>query len=104
MSKKAKPQVATSEPWKAVQPYLTGDASKGITGILPEAQNLYGQGGITPQMQSGIDQYTNSIQGRATDPRLNDSLSQSFGLSNLSQGLLSDTLPFLNNAAGQVAN
>ena len=103
MSKKAKPQVATSEPWKAVQPYLLGDDAKGITGVLPEASRLYGQGGMTPQMQQGVDMYSNSIMNRANDPRLNSMVDQSFGLSNLSQGLLNDTLPFLNSAAGQVA-
>ena len=34
-----------TEPPKYVKPYIIGDAKKGITGVLPEAQRLYQQGG-----------------------------------------------------------
>jgi hypothetical protein len=70
MSKKAKPTVSTSEPWKAAQPYLLGDDKKGITGVFPEAQGMYQQGGMNPAMQNAVDMYSGDIMGRATDPTL----------------------------------
>lgn len=104
MSKKAKPTVSASEPWKAIQPYILGDASKGITGVAPEAQRLYQQGGFTPQMQNIADMYTSSILGRAQDPRMNNTLSSNYDLAQNAAGTAMGALPILNNAAMGVAN
>lgn len=71
MSKKAKPQVTTSEPYKGVVPYLTGDAAKGTKGIFPEAQRMFEQGGFNPAMQSAVDLYSGDVMNRATDPANN---------------------------------
>lgn len=68
MSKKSKPQTATSEPWKAIQPYLLGDAAKGIPGIAPEALNLYRQGGFNPQMQNANNLYMGQLENRYQAP------------------------------------
>lgn len=68
MSKKAKPQVTTSEPYKGVVPYLTGDAAKGTKGIFPEAQKMFEQGGFTPGMQNAVNLFSNDVMNRATDP------------------------------------
>lgn len=66
MSKKAKPQVTTNEPWKAVQPYLTG--GNNIKGIFPEAQRMFESGGFTPNMQNAVDAYSQGLMTRAQDP------------------------------------
>lgn len=68
MSKKAKPTTSTSEPWKQAQPYLLGTGDK--TGVFPEAQNMYQQGGMNPNMQNAVDMYSQGIMNRATDPTL----------------------------------
>lgn len=104
MSKKAKPTVSTAEPWKAIQPYLTGDPSKGITGIMPEAQRLYGQGGFTPQMQGIADMYTQGIMDRSQDPRMQGAMGSNFNLANQAVDTASGAMPFLNRAAMGVAN
>ena len=70
MSKKAKPQVMSNEPWKMAQPYLLGDSNRGIAGLLPEANTQFQAGRFTPQMQAGVDQYTQYLQNRATDPNM----------------------------------
>ena len=68
MSKKAKPTTSTSEPWKQAQPYLLGTGDK--TGVFPEAQNMYQQGGMNPNMQNAVDMYSQGVMDRATDPTL----------------------------------
>jgi len=68
MSKKSKPTVSTSEPWKGVQPYLTGGPGK--PGIFPEAANLFQQGGMNSNMQNAIDEYSKGLINRTQDPRL----------------------------------
>lgn len=68
MSKKSKPQTATSEPWKAIQPYLLGDSAKGIPGIAPEALNLYRQGGFNTQMQNANNLYMGQLENRYQAP------------------------------------
>lgn len=70
MSKKSKPQVVSAEPWKMAQPYLVGDESKGIAGLLPEVNTQFQAGRFTPEMQAGIDQYTQYLQNRAADPNM----------------------------------
>lgn len=70
MSKKAKPTVSTNSPWKDAIPYLTGDAAKGITGVLPAANQLYNQSQFTPQMQQGVDLYSQYVKDRALDPSM----------------------------------
>lgn len=52
----------TSEPWKGVQPYLTGE-----NGIYGQAQNLYNQGQWSPQMQQLMQQQMETLQGRSHD-------------------------------------
>ena len=69
MSKKAKPTVTTAEPWKQITPYLLGDSDKNITGVFPQAQKLFGQGGFTPEMQGLADSYGQTLAGRQFDPR-----------------------------------
>jgi hypothetical protein len=68
MSKKAKPTTSTSEPWKQAQPYLLGTGDK--TGVFPEAQNMYQQGGMNPNMQNAVDMYSTDVMQRATDPTI----------------------------------
>lgn len=104
MSKKAKPTVSTAEPWKAIQPYLTGDASKGITGVMPEAQRLYEGGGFTPQMQGIADLYTQGVMDRSQDPRMQGAMGANFSLANQANDTASGAMPFLNKAAMGVAN
>lgn len=70
MSKKAKPTVTTSEPWKAAIPYLMGDTAKGIKGIFPESQKTFEQGGMNPAMQNAVDLYSQHVMQRATDPNM----------------------------------
>lgn len=68
MSKKSKPTTSTSEPWKQAQPYLLGTGDK--TGVFPEAQNMYQQGGMNPNMQNAVDMYSTDVMQRATDPTI----------------------------------
>ncbi len=71
MSKKAKPQVTTSEPWKAAQPYLVGDLAKGVPGTLPQAQSIYQQGTqLRPQQQQASDLYSKYLMDSATSPEM----------------------------------
>lgn len=70
MSKKAKPTVTTEEPWKQSIPYLLGDEAKGISGILPFANQMFAQGGFSEEMQPALDMYTNHIMSRAQSPAM----------------------------------
>lgn len=70
MSKKAKPTVTTAEPWKQSIPYLLGDEAKGISGILPFANQMFAQGGFRDEMQPALDLYTNYIMSRANSPAM----------------------------------
>lgn len=66
--------VQKSDPWKGVQPYLTGSpgvrnpltgqTTGAVSGIYPEAQRLYGDQGWTPEMQSLTDTQQQIIQDR----------------------------------------
>jgi hypothetical protein len=58
--------VTTSEPWKQVQPYLLGDQSRNIPGVLPEAANWYQSSnpqyypgstvaGFSPEQTAGLE-------------------------------------------------
>lgn len=103
MSKKAKPTVSTNEPWKAIQPYLLGDAGKGIAGVMPEAQRLYEQGGFTPDMQALSGLYTQGILDRSQDPRLAGTMGNNFTLASQASSNAQGAQPFLNDAAKGVA-
>lgn len=70
MSKKAKPTVTTSEPWKQSLPYLMGDDAKGIAGIMPFANQMFAQGGFQEEMQPALDLYTSHLMNRANDPMM----------------------------------
>lgn len=69
MSKKSKPQVATSSPWDVTIPFFTG--SKDTAGILPESNKLFLEGQqLTPQIQQAANLYSNYVMNRATDPNM----------------------------------
>ena len=104
MSKKAKPTVSTSEPWRAIQPYLLGDEAKGITGVFPEAQRLYGETGWNPQMQGIADQFLTGLQSRAYDPRMQDAIGANFGAANAGSQLMQGLSPLINQGSQQVIN
>jgi hypothetical protein len=84
-SKKAKPTVSTSEPWKGVQPYLTG--AEGKPGIFPEAANLFQQGGMNSNMQSAVDEYSKGLINRTQDPRLANFDSAPYEMMNFGRNL-----------------
>lgn len=104
MSKKAKPTVSTSEPWKAIQPYLLGDESKGIPGVFPEAQRLYEATGWNPEMQGIADQFLTGLASRAYDPRMQDAIGANFGAANAGSQLMQGLSPLINQGSQQVIN
>lgn len=55
--------VQKSDPWSGVQPYLTG--TRNITGIYPEANNLYNSSGWNSDMQSLTNNYLRQIANRS---------------------------------------
>ena len=56
------------EPYSETKDFLLGNDEKNIPGIFDESARLYGQGGFTDQMQGGLDQYLQQLQGRNSIP------------------------------------
>ena len=66
MGKKTKNQTVTAAPYQPVQQYLTGNAKKGITGILPEAESLYEQyRNMRPEASWALSEIGNILGGQA---------------------------------------
>ncbi len=68
------------EPYAPAKDFLLGNEDEGISGIFPEAGNLYEQGGFNPQMQGGLDKYIQQLDARqgqfGQTPNYNPTLQQ----------------------------
>ncbi len=52
------------EPYSETKDFLLGNDKTGTPGIFDESARLYEQGGFNPNMQEGLDQYIQQLQGR----------------------------------------